>query len=201
MSNHSICAFPNCGRKVHCSGLCNGHRQQANAGKPLKPLWANQRERGTPPRMPYLEAPCPNPTLIGNCRIWQARKDRKGYGVVRADGKTRKAHRYAWQLAKGPIPTGMVIDHLCRNRACINPDHLRVVTCRINAVENSLGNSALYIARTHCKNGHPFSEANTLIRTDGGRRCRICLKETNQRNWQCHKLRTRNATKVGLPQE
>jgi len=109
-------------------------------------------------------------SLIG-CWKWEASKDRHGYGVF--DGS--RAHRVSFELYKGPIPAGYVIDHICRNPSCVNPEHLRAVTTQTNTIENSLSIQARNAAKTHCKHGHEFTAANTMTHTRGkGRKCRAC---------------------------
>lgn len=72
------------------------------------------------------------------CWVWTAASAGKGYGkfTLSANGKTRYplAHRYSWELLVGPIPEGMTLDHLCKNRKCVNPDHLEVVTQAVNCL-------------------------------------------------------------------
>lgn len=103
-----------------------------------------------------------------DCVEWPKGRDRDGYGRI---GKSGAAHRVVWERAFVPIPPGMVIDHLCFNRACVNLAHLRV-TDRVTNCERQ--RSAL---KTHCKNGHEFTVENTYIRTapsEGRRTCRAC---------------------------
>lgn len=110
------------------------------------------------------------------CWEWTASIRHSGYGCLGVDGKTVYAHRWAWEAANGPIPPGLDIDHLCRNRACVNPTHLEPVTRQEN-IRRGVGYSALNARRTHCPSGHPYSAANTLLeRTRSGlaRRCRTC---------------------------
>lgn len=71
------------------------------------------------------------------CWVWHRNLDAQGYGRVWQGRKRYRAHRVSYENAKGPIPDGLVIDHICRNRACINPDHLRAVTPTVNATENT----------------------------------------------------------------
>lgn len=92
------------------------------------------------------------------------------------------AHRVAWELANAEeIPAGLYVDHMCRNRRCVNPDHLRVVTPRVNATENNVGPSAANAARTHCVNGHEFTLENTYVHGPGWRKCRTCLAARRRR--------------------
>lgn len=95
-----------------------------------------------------------------------------GYANIGVGGKSRGAHRVLYELHRGPIPTGMQLDHLCRQRSCVNPAHLEVVTNRENGRR---GNSPpAIVARTnHCKRGHEFTAANTRP-TKHGRSCRAC---------------------------
>ncbi len=110
------------------------------------------------------------------CYNWAANLDRHGYGrvsmLVEGKSKTVRAHRASYEVAKGPIPAGLEIDHLCRNRQCINPEHLEAVTGRVNLARRpSFGAPRA----THCKKGHEFTEETTFFDKSGWRRCRICL--------------------------
>ena len=95
----------------------------------------------------------------------------QGYGRMRG----ASAHRIAYEQAKGPIPEGLTIDHLCRNRACGNPDHMQAVTNRENVLRG-VGPTARNARKTHCPKGHPFDEANTFTGR-GYRECRTCWRE------------------------
>jgi hypothetical protein len=121
-----------------------------------------------------------------SCWIWSARLHRGGYGEFRmqiGSGANRrrvylKAHRVAYELAVGEIPTGLVLDHLCRTRACVNPAHLEPVTQGENVRRGYPGGKG----STHCRQGHPFDEANTIVRPSGHRACRACKNERRRRN-------------------
>lgn len=190
--SHSIgrmCEFPGCGKSHEAKGLCHSHYRQLCKGKKLAPLHSTKREDGTPPRIEYREVPCLVSGLIGPCHEWTRSKN-NGYGHMNFNGRTVKVHRYVWELVNGPIPDGLVIDHQCRNRACCNVDHLRVVTRKVNVTENVVGISwQLMSEKTHCKHGHPFDEENTRITTDGSRVCRECCRidsrKRNRKRRQC----------------
>lgn len=107
------------------------------------------------------------------CWTWLAGKDRDGYGQYGVDGRSVKAHRHAYELEVGPIPEGMDIDHVCRNRACVRPDHLRP---RDHA-ENSADRVSFQAAKTHCPKGHEYTPENTGPAGANGRRCRTCDRE------------------------
>lgn len=98
-----------------------------------------------------------------------ALKSVTGYGAIQIDGKARQAHRVSYELFVGPIPEGLHIDHLCRVRRCVNPEHLEPVTCAENTHRSPVSNAS----KTHCPAGHPYTADNT--RYHGGRRaCRAC---------------------------
>lgn len=111
----------------------------------------------------------------GPCWEWQMARTPSGYGQWTVRGlTTSRAHRIVWELLRGPIPDGLVIDHLCRNRACCNPDHLRVVTLRVNALENSEGISAKMAAREDCRYGHGPLRPHKYV--EGKRHCHECAR-------------------------
>lgn len=97
----------------------------------------------------------------------------RGYGQIWSAGQRVYAHRLAYELLVGPIPEGLELDHLCRNRPCVNPRHLEPVTHRVNTLRG-VSPSAKAATQTHCVHGHPFDEANTYRLSDGARRCRRC---------------------------
>lgn len=124
------------------------------------------------------------------CVLWTGPDNGNGYGNTTYLGKTRYAHRLAYENAKGPIPKGLHIDHLCRTRACINPDHLEAVSQREN---NLRGNSVMarQARQTHCKNGHPLVPGN-LVKSHlsrGERRCRECHCKWMRDRYQANKVK------------
>lgn len=167
------CSFPGCERDCATLGLCQCHYEQQWRGFPLTAI-RYQRPKKSPPEIAWDEAPCPNPELAGPCHIFRGHKGRNGYGRVTINRKGVFVHRYIWEQANGTIPDSLVIDHQCRNKACCNLNHLRLVTHRVNVLENSIGPAAINAAKTHCKRGHPFNKRNTYFAKGGGRCCRIC---------------------------
>jgi hypothetical protein len=114
---------------------------------------------------------------VADCWTYTGHRQANGYGTVGIEqGVTRYVHRVVWEALVSPIPDGKVIDHLCRNRACCNPDHMRVTDTRGNVLA---GYSAAAFAarRSHCAKGHEYTEANTRITTKGTRQCRACHRE------------------------
>lgn len=96
-----------------------------------------------------------------------------GYGCVKQGDKVLRAHRVSYERHRGPIPAGLVIDHLCRQRCCVNPDHLEAVPQRDNVLRGE-SHVARWATRTHCDRGHAFDSRNTITRENGTRRCREC---------------------------
>lgn len=115
------------------------------------------------------------------CWEWVGRIHKEGYGIWRARGRPALAHRKMYETHRGPIPKGLVIDHLCRNKICVNPDHLEAVTDRVNILRGS-GGSAINAQKTSCHRGHPFSARNTYRwHEDGARYCRVCRRDSQRR--------------------
>lgn len=103
------------------------------------------------------------------CWVWTSSFNGDGY----AQFSSKRVHRRVYELAVGPIAEGMVLDHLCRNRGCVNPDHLEVVTVRENTLRGE-GPSARFARAAHCVKGHEFTAENTRRIAGGYRVCKTC---------------------------
>jgi hypothetical protein len=119
--------------------------------------------------------------------MWQGRPNAWGYGRLVVDGVLTYAHRFSYTLLVGPIPEGLGIDHLCRVKLCVRPDHLEPVTTQVNTLRGEAP-SAINAAKTHCPKGHELVGAN-LYEWRGHRRCRPCNTETARRYRHRHQGR------------
>ena len=108
--------------------------------------------------------------------LWLGSPKDDRYGGFWLNGRTIRAHRYAYVLAYGPIPTGMVVDHVkakgCTSTLCVAPDHLEAVTDGENIRRGDTGRRMR--TKTHCPQGHPYSGRNLYVSPRGARKCRAC---------------------------
>jgi hypothetical protein len=115
------------------------------------------------------------------CWIWGGAVASSGYGTITVSGKTIMAHRASYEAHKGPIPSGLHIDHKCKVRCCVNPNHLEAVTVG----ENNRRSPKTIVLATHCKHGHPFSGDNLQVGRQ--RRCRECNRNIGLRSYYKNK--------------
>jgi hypothetical protein len=137
-------------------------------------------------RARYAESRAPRPTLAeiiwtrfdrsDGCWVWNGAPMNTGYGQYR----NRLAHRLVYELLVGPIPESLTLDHLCRNRICVNPAHLEPVTFKENVLRGE-SLPARNARKTHCPQGHPYDEENTYVSPRGWRQCRTCIRERMRR--------------------
>lgn len=114
-----------------------------------------------------------------NCWIWQRCVQGNGYGRMWNGKQVTYAHRVSYAVFIGPIPGGMDLDHLCRNRRCVNPSHLEPVSRSENLRRGESGRliAAAQRIKTHCPSGHPYSGDNMYLNKEGKRVCRTCGRE------------------------
>lgn len=130
-----------------------------------------------------------------DCWEWRGPRNAKGYGRFHASGASEMAHRTSVRLDGRDIPNGMEVDHICRNRGCVNPSHLRVVTHRENLLSGDTL-AARAAAKTECRHGHPLSGDNMVVRS-GRRRCRECARIRSSASYEptTERRRRRHLTK------
>lgn len=183
------CSLPGCGRPHRCRGLCGAHYYRWRATGSTGSATIQDRT------LSIAERFWARVDASGDCWVWTASCDHKGYGQFSPGGgvKTQRAHRWAWEHLVGPIPDRMVIDHLCRVRRCVNPDHLRITTSGENTACSPIALAAVAARKTHCTNGHQYTPENTYLTRlksgNTGRSCRQChIDLMKRKRKQAHAL-------------
>jgi len=111
---------------------------------------------------------------VTQCWEFNGNPDADGYGYIRYRNFTYRIHRFSYLLFQGEIPKNHVVDHLCKNRKCCNPEHLEAVSHKENMVRGDTGRNNHQTLKTHCPKGHEYTDSNTYINPKGSRECRIC---------------------------
>lgn len=177
MTTRSTCRVASCDRITRARGLCSTHYGRLTKGLPLDApiiksasmevrFWAKVDKSSS-------------------CWEWTGAVSDTGYGCFNmGQGRYRGAHKVSYELMRGPVPDGLQLDHLCRNRACVNPDHLEPVTHRENVHRGTAGKNNS--SKTHCPQGHEYTPGNTYLinrpsKSGPERRCKTCHKLTARR--------------------
>lgn len=109
------------------------------------------------------------------CWPWRGAASNLGYGVIRISGRGYQAYRVIYELERGDIPDGLVLDHLCCNPRCVNPYHMEPVTQRLNILRGR-SPAAEHARKSHCPKGHAYSGENLFVAPNGARQCRTCRR-------------------------
>lgn len=167
----STCTLPDCNRAHFARGWCFMHykrwRKHGDPTITLRPELTLSFEERFWSKVEKTES----------CWLWIAYLNAKGYGVASVAGTARLAHRIAYELTVGAVPEGLQLDHLCRTRRCVRPDHLEPVTNKENQRRGATG-----ILLTHCRHGHPYVPENVYTSPKGIRRCRQCHRDSYHRD-------------------
>lgn len=177
------CSVRGCERSQWSRGWC--HRHYAKWYKHGDPEWMKPTQAERLRAVTDRNGPIPEyAPELGPCWLFTARRNRKGYGLMWHSGLRRGvvAHRISYELYVGTIPDGLQLDHLCRVRHCVNPNHLEPVTPSVNTLRGNLAavTRARAEARTHCANGHELTTENTNT-ARGWRECRSCQRDRRAR--------------------
>lgn len=171
-----ICSVTECSNKSVSRSFCNMHYLRFKAhGHPLSKMSTgrkNVKSIATVDRFLRHVSPEPN----SGCWLWLGGLRGGGYGQFNpSKGVGKTAHRWMYEFEKGPVPKGLDLDHKCRVRSCVNPDHLEPVTRSVNCKRGLSGHHRKNM--THCKHGHLFTDESTYhIPGTNWRACAICRK-------------------------
>lgn len=167
-----LCSVDGCSTPTHAKALCGKH--YAALKQRVYRRVARNRTKDLLARISFTEG----------CWGWTGDHLPSGYGRFYFRGERSIAHRAVFEALRGKVPAGLVLDHLCRNRGCVNPWHLEPVTDAVNILRG-VGPPAMNAKKTHCVHGHEFTPENTIARKDG-RECRAC-RDRRSREFKARK--------------
>lgn len=172
------CGITGCTGFVKARGWCGKHYQRwwltgttDSSRTPEQRFWPRVDKNG------------PLHPTLGRCWVWTGDTSSSGYGRFYLLGRQMASHVVSWWWANGPVPEGLELDHLCRVRACCNPEHLEPVTHREN-IMRSASPPATNARKTHCVHGHEFTVTNTYITSQGYRSCRTCHRDRERERYR-----------------
>lgn len=171
VSSAAICEVERCGGAHYARDWCEAHYRRwrttgdVQAGVPVhRRIMGDDHER-------FWAKVTKQPD--DGCWLWAGALSPAGYGRFDVGSRNVRAHRWAYEEERGPIPEGLSLDHLCRTRRCVRPGHLEPVTQRENVLRGE-GFAAVNARKTHCPRGHPLSGENLYRNHRGWRQCRAC---------------------------
>jgi hypothetical protein len=172
---NKVCCVQDCDRDAFAKAMCGMHYMRLKrTGSPFtvrRVVGLSAEERF----WQYVNK-------TDDCWLWTGATSH-GYGnfYLPREGRTTtqiQAHVFAYQTLRGPVPEGLVIDHLCRTKRCVRPDHLDPVTQQLNVIR---GDVARVLRENTCRHGHEYTPENTHINRKGAKVCRICMRASQAR--------------------
>lgn len=161
------CTVEGCEGRVVAKRMCKRHyRRWQKYGDPLAPKQPMKRRDPYERWLKFVQK------SEDGCWLWTGNTNNGGYGIFWYNDRTGLAHRWSYEHHKGPLGA-LYVDHLCRTRLCVNPDHLEKVTARENLMRGET-KAAANAAKTHCPRGHPYDDVNTYRDKMGRRSCKTC---------------------------
>lgn len=181
------CSIPDCDGQAKARGWCWRHLQRWYRHgdalyEPPPRVFKPKRIRPT-----WVQRIFAYVRITDDCWLWLGSTTPQGYARAWSGrGRVEYVHRMVYELCVGPIPDGLTINHLCRVRHCIHPEHLDVVSLQTNVLRSPIAQAAMNAAKTHCKWGHPFSSENTY-RPPNHPRSRVCRTCVIAKNAACYR--------------